>query len=85
MRYLILICVLGLAIVCDLGVYVATSADAFESFDPLHPATLLPIVLGRLQALRARVGDLVNDLVEEFAAPYRERIRHEYPTPAPVP
>ena len=81
MRYVILVCLLGLAIALDRAVFVAASADAFESFDPFHPATLLPIVAGRLHALESQVRELdVRDLLDVLAAPYREPIRHESPT-----
>jgi hypothetical protein len=81
MRYVLLVCLLGLAIALDLAVFVAASDDAFESFDPFHPATLLPIVAGRLHALKSQVRELdVRDLLDALAAPYRGPIRHESPT-----
>lgn len=81
MRYVILICVLGLAVALDLAVFVAASDNAFESFDPFRPATLLPIVAGRFHALESQVRELdVRDLLGVLAAPYREPIRHESPT-----
>ncbi len=70
MRYGILTCLLGLAIVFDLFVLVATTHDAFDSFDPLHPATLLPIAAHEMHAVATAAGDLVRDLVAWFAAPY---------------
>ena len=85
MRYLLLVGVLILAIACDLTVFIASSDDALETFDPLRPATLLPIMADRLHTLRTQVAAFVNDLVEEFAAPYRERIHHESATPSPEP
>ncbi len=81
MRYFILACLLGLAIGLDLAVFFAASNDNLESFDPLHPATLLPIVAGRLHALESHVRELgVYDLLDALAAPYR----HESPTPSLV-
>jgi hypothetical protein len=86
MRYVILVCLLGLAIAFDLAVFIATTDDAFESFDPYHPATLLPIVASRLHALRSQVRELdVHALLDALAAPYRETIRHERPTPSQPP
>ena len=85
MRYVILACVLGLVIACDLALFIASSDDALGTFDPLHPATLLPIMADRLHALRVQVGEWVNVLVEDLAALYREHIGHEGPTPAPEP
>ncbi len=84
MRYLLLLCVLGLALTLDLSVLVATSGTMLESFDPRHPATLLPIVADRLHTVSTATGELVRDLVEWFAAPYRERLQRTLPTePAP--
>ena len=81
MRYVILVCLLGLAIALDLAVFVGASDDAFDSFDPVHPATLLPIVASRLHALTSQVRELdVRELLDALAAPYREPIRHESPT-----
>ena len=68
MRYRILIGVLGLALALDLALLVATGDDALESFDPLRPATLLPIVEHGLHELAAAAGDFVRDLVAWFAA-----------------
>jgi hypothetical protein len=80
MKYVILACLLGLAIALDLAAFVGTSDDVFEPFDPLHPATLLPIVAGRLDALKSQVRELdVQAVLDELAAPYRERLRHEGP------
>jgi hypothetical protein len=84
MRYVILAFVLGLAIVLDLAVLVATSDDMLESFDPLHPASLVPIVADRVHNLSAAAGELVRDLVDWFTAPYRERLQRTLPIePAP--
>jgi len=82
MRYVILACVVGLAITCDLAVLTASSDITLETFDPLHPATLLPVIENGLDALRAQAGEAVNDFVEWFAAPYRKRLRHETSSPA---
>jgi hypothetical protein len=82
MRYVLLVCVVGLAITCDLAVLTASSDITLETFDPLHPATLLPVVVNGLDALRGQVGEAANDLVEWFTAPYRERLRHETSSPA---
>jgi len=84
MRYVILVCLLGLALAFDLVVYVASSDDSLESFDLLRPATLLPIVAGRLQVLKSQVRALdVHDFFDALAAPYREQDRHEDPIQSP--
>jgi hypothetical protein len=80
MRYLILVCVLGLAIAVEVAVLIAASDDSFASFDLHHPATLLPILAGRLHAFRPAARKFVRALVDEFTAPYRERLGHESPT-----
>ena len=79
MRYILLACLLGLALAFEIGLLVATSDDAFDSFDPYHPATLLPIVASRVQELQARVRLGVEELVDAVVAPYRAQIRHESP------
>ena len=84
MRYIILVCLLGLALAFDLVVFVASSDDSFESFDPLRPATFLPTVAGRLHALKSQVRELdVRHFLDVLAAPYREPNRHEDPTQPP--
>jgi hypothetical protein len=77
MRYALLVLLICLGIAFDLGVYVATSDDTLGSFDPLRPATLLPIVANRLDALKSKCVLAVQAFLDEFAAPYRERLRHE--------
>jgi hypothetical protein len=80
MRYVLLVCLLGLAIALDLTVFVAASDHSLASFDPLHPATLLPIVTGRLHALRSQVRELdMREFFDALAAPYRKRIQRESP------
>ena len=84
MRSLLLVGLLCCALLVDLALFVSTSDDAREPFDPFRPATLLPIVAGRLHTLESQVRDLdVRDLFGVLAAPYRERAQHEIPTPPP--
>jgi hypothetical protein len=74
---------MGLALAFDLGVFIASSDDAFDSFDPFHPATLLPIVAGRLHEVQLQVRELdVQHLFHLLAAPYRERLHRTLPTEA---
>ena len=60
----------------------ATPGAPLASFDPHHPATLLSIADSRLREFRSAVSELLRDLVDEFTAPYRERLRRESPTPS---
>ena len=84
MRYVILVCLLGLALAFDLAVFVASSDDSLESFDPLRPATLLPIVAGRLHVLKSQIRALdVHDFLDMLTAPYRRPNRFENPTQSP--
>ena len=72
------------SLLVDLALFVSTSDDAREPFDPFRPATLLPIVAGGFHALESQVHALdVRDLFGVLAAPYRERAQHEIPTPPP--
>ncbi len=84
MRYLLLVVLLCVALALDLAAFVAASDDAFEPFDPFRPATLVPIVAGRLHTLHAQVRALdLRDLFNVLAAPYREGARHETPVHPP--
>lgn len=84
MRYLLLVGVLCLAIALDLALFVSASDDALAHFDPFRPATLLPIVAGRLHALEAQVRALdVRDIFNILTAPYREPTMHESPALPP--
>ncbi len=84
MRYLLLVCVLVLALALDLSVLIATSDDSLESIDPLHPATLLPIVANRMHNVGTAAGDLAHDLAIWVAAPYRSNLHQTLPV-APAP
>jgi hypothetical protein len=76
-----------LALAVGLCLLIATADDAeIASFDPRHPATLLPLLTSRLHAVEAYVRDFrVSDLIDAAAAGFPERIRHENPTPPPAP
>lgn len=84
MRYVIPVGLLGLAMAVDLAVFMTTSGEALEPFDPYRPATLFPIVMRRLHALDAQVRELdVHALFDLLAAPYRTHIRPASATPIP--
>jgi hypothetical protein len=80
MRYGLLVVVICFAIAGDLGVYIAMDDASFESFDPLRPATLLPIVAKHFCEHRPQVCEVLRDLADTLAAPYRGRPRRESPT-----
>ena len=85
MRYLRLVCAIALAIFFGLGVLITTSDDSLESFDPYHPATLLPIVAKRLNSLRSQARELrLSEFLDAATAPFREGIRHASPTQSPL-
>lgn len=79
MRYGLLVLVICLAIAGDLGVYIALDDASFESFDPLRPATLLPIVANRFCEHHPQACEVLRDLVDTLVAPHRERPRLESP------
>lgn len=85
MRYVVLAGLLGLALAFDLGLLVVTWDDSFESFDPHHPGTLLPIVAGRLRALEAEVRERVCDLLDVCESGGGEPSRQGRPAPVPRP
>jgi hypothetical protein len=84
MKNVLLVCLLGLAIALELALFIAMVDDSRESFDPRHPATLLPVVAGRLDTLRSEVERRVRELIDRSTAAFRERIEHETQTPSPV-
>ena len=86
MRYVRPVYIIALAIVCGVGLLIATSDDSLESFDFHHPATLLPIVAKRLHTLRSQVRELhVRELLDGVVAAFRERVRHASPVQSPPP
>jgi hypothetical protein len=83
-RYLLLVGLLCVAIALDLALFVSASDDAFEPFDPFRPATLLPILAGRLHTLETHVRSLdARDIFNVLVAPYREPAQHQSPTQPP--
>lgn len=80
MRYLLLVLLICLAVAFDLGVYIAMSDDTFESFDPLQPATILPIAADRLREIRAQAREVLREIVKELAVPYRDLLPRRLPT-----
>jgi len=85
MRYVRLVYVIALAIFCGVSVLIATADDSLESFDPYHPATLLPIVAKRLNSLRSQARELrLSEFLDAATAPFREGIRHASPTQSPL-
>lgn len=84
MRYTVLACLLGLALAFDLGVLIATSDDSFGSFDPYRPATLVPLVASRLDALEAQVRKVdVRAFLDALVSGSGEPDRHQSSTPGP--
>ncbi len=72
--------VLLLALIVGFGLLIAT-ADRYDFgfVDLQRPTTLLAFVADRLHTVSAAAGELVRDLVEWFAAPYREAIAAHAP------
>jgi hypothetical protein len=86
MRYALLTLLLVLAIAFDLAIFIAASDEPLGAFDPHRPATLVPVVMDRLRSLGAQVREFdAGHFLDVLAAPYRERLRHEGPSPAPAP
>lgn len=77
MRYLILVCLIGLGLSLIAFGLAGTHGDRLASLDPHHPAALLLSLDNRLHALRSAATELLRGLVDEFTAPYRERLRRE--------
>ena len=83
MRYPILVCLIGLGLGLITFGLAAAPGDPRASFNSHHPATLLLDIDSRLREFRSAAGELVRGLVDEFTAPYRERLQHESPTQSP--
>lgn len=83
MRYRLLVVLICLGLVFDLVVYIATFDKARRSFDPRHPATLLPIIANRYRDLRAQVYEAAKKLMTGFAAPVHERARRDLQADVP--
>jgi hypothetical protein len=81
MRYCVLFGVIALAVAFELVVLVGASDESLASFDPHHPATLLPIVASGLRNIQS----CVREWIDVATAGFRDRIRHEGPTQAPAP
>jgi len=76
MRYLILVCLIGLGLsLITFGL--VTPGDRFASLDPHHPAALFLNIESGLRAFGSAASELARGLVEEFTNPYRERFRRE--------
>lgn len=74
MRFLLLVCVVGLALTLNIAVLATTSDDLLASFDPHDPATLLPILADRAQDVSIAARERLQELLDWFTAPYRERL-----------
>ena len=85
MKNVLLLCVLGLVLALELALFIAATDDSFASFDPHHPATLLPVVAHRLHNVRSQVEARVRELIDMSTAAFRERIQHENLTPSLAP
>jgi hypothetical protein len=79
MRYVILGCLIALALGLITFGLAATPSDPLASFDPHRPAALLLNIDGQLRAFRAAASELVRDLINEVTAMYDEQIHHEKP------
>lgn len=80
MRYVILACLVVLALALDCAVFIATTDEAVEAFDPYHPATLLPIVANSCRAAATAASELLRDLLDGVTAPHRERMHRTLST-----
>lgn len=76
MRYLVLVCLIGLGVGLIAFAFVATGGDHLASFDPHHPATFFPSLESRLRAFHTAASGLLRNLVNEVIGPYREGFQH---------
>ncbi len=79
MRYLILVCLIGLGVgLITFGL--VTPADRVPSLGSHHPAAIFLNIESSLRTFGSAASELARGLVEEFTNPYRERFRRESPT-----
>ncbi len=78
MRYVVLACVLILAIAFDLGTLLTPLHDPVGGLDGDRPATVVPIISARIHDLRSRVHLHVTDLVDALTATYRAWMQHQF-------
>jgi hypothetical protein len=85
MRYLLLICLIGVGLsLITFGLVTPGDRDAYLEPQPPAAALLLDIE-SNLRAFGSAVRELVRGLVEEATSPYRQQVRHESPAQAPPP
>jgi hypothetical protein len=82
MRYVILACIIAFAlgIAVDLGLLIVTADDPVESFDPHDAATEFRVPENALRRLQIVTRNFLQDLIDEFTAPYREQMQRRVPT-----
>jgi hypothetical protein len=84
MRYLILVCLIGLGLsLITLGLVTPRDRDAYLEPQPPSAALVLDIE-SNLRAFGSAANELVRGLLAEFTNPFRERFLHEGLTPSPV-
>ena len=85
MKYLLLICLIGLGLgLITFGLVTPGDRDAY--LEPQPPAAALVLDLeSHLRTFGSATRELVRGLVEEYTNPYRERFRHTNPGQSPPP
>lgn len=67
MRYILLVCTIGLTTVSvGLGLLIAAPDDSIEGFEPHRPATLLPIAAAGFWELHSRIRARVETVLGEL-------------------
>ena len=84
MRYLILVCLIGLGLTLITFGFAPTTGDHLASLDPHHPAALFLNVEDSLRAFGSAARELVRGLVAEFTDPFHKRFQREVPAESSV-
>jgi len=85
MRYLLLVCLIGLGLsLITFGLVTPGDRDAYLEPQPPAAALLLDIE-SNLRTFGSATRELVRGLVAEFTNPFRERFLRTNPSQSPVP
>jgi hypothetical protein len=76
MKYLVLICLIGLGLGL-MAFGLVTPSDPEAAVGPNHPAALLLDMERNLRLFGSAARELARGLLEEFLNPYRERFQHK--------
>jgi hypothetical protein len=84
MKYLLLVCLIGLGLTLITFGFAPTTGNPLASLDPHHPAALVLNIESNLRTFGSAARELARGLLEEFTNPYRERFQRNIPSQPPL-